>query len=319
MVNSFYQTRDSLDTLREVYVKKTVPDWQKKLDAWQAQYGSEEAKKAAAVPGAAPPPQAPRKPPTPDEDQHFSTVLFNGMLSPLIPYGIKGVAWYQGEQNANDEPSVRLYASLLPTLIADWRQRWGQGDFPFLIVQLPGFGPHESWALFREVQRQALVIPNTGMVVTLDLGEEKDVHPRNKVDVGHRLALAARRLAYGETTAPTSPMYRAMRVEDGTVRVQFDGVGGGLMIGSAPALRANQIPDAPLDHLEGFFIAGSDGRFVPAQARIDADNSVLVWSESVAQPVSVCYGWAAFPHANLYNREGLPAAPFTTETIPFKR
>ena len=311
----FKQTRDHLARLKAEYAQKILPDWQKKYDAWKAQYGAEEIKPGdPTAPSTTVPPQppAPKKPLAPDEDQHLPTVLYNGMLAPLFSCAMKGVVWYQGEQNADNESTARLYATLLSTLIQDWRLKWNQGDFPFIIVQLPGFGPHESWVYLRDSQRKNLSLPNTGMAVTIDLGEEKDVHPRNKQDVGHRVALVARHLVYGEKLVYTGPCYRALQEEKNKIRVLFDQAGSGLKIGSAPSLRLNVPPEAPLDHVEGFEIAAADGRFVPATAQISENNSVLVWNEAIAKPTAIRYGWRAFPRANLYNKENLPASPFST-------
>lgn len=230
--------------------------------------------------------------------------LFNGMIAPLLNYRIKGVIWYQGESNT-DNP--KGYHKKFSALIADWRQKWGQGDFPFLYVQLANFmepksQPSESkWAELREEQRKTLVVPNTGMTVAIDLGEWNDLHPSNKKDVGERLALLARKIAYGEKELVASgPLYKSMRIEDNKVIVEFSDAGSGLVAKGG-------------GELKHFAIAGSDKKFVWAKAVIENDK-VVVWNEDVPNPVAVRYAWADNPEgANLYNKEGLPASPFTTE------
>lgn len=226
--------------------------------------------------------------------------FYNAMIAPLQNMTIKGVIWYQGESNV-DRPGE--YARSFPALIRDWRGHWGQGDFPFLFVQLANFlepveKPSESnWAELRNAQLSALDVPNTAMAVAIDVGEWNDIHPLNKKAVGHRLALAARKIAYGETDLVSSgPIFRSLVAEDGRLILEFDHTGSGLA--------------AKGDELQGFAIAGRDGDFVWARARIDGDK-VVVWNEAVDDPASVRYAWADNPvNANLYNREGLPASPF---------
>jgi len=232
--------------------------------------------------------------------------LFNGMIAPLLSYTIKGVIWYQGEANTS---RALEYRRLFPALINDWRRNWGEGNFPFLFVQLPNFGvaqdqPSESqWAELREAQRLTLAVPNTAMTVAIDLGEWNDLHPLNKEDVGKRLALAAERFAYGRKNfVHSGPLYRQMKVRGDKVHLQFTEVNGGLIVKGGGALR-------------GFAIAGADNKFVWARAVINKDE-VIVWSDAVAQPVTVRYAWADNPEgANLSNKgfyasETLPASPF---------
>jgi sialate O-acetylesterase len=227
---------------------------------------------------------------------HRPAALFNGMISTVVPYGIRGVIWYQGESNAARHDQ---YAELSKLMIADWRNRWDQGEFPFLLVQLAAFEPGgDAWPFLREAQAETLEAPNTGMAVAIDIGDQKDIHPRNKQDVGARLALAARHVAYGEDLVYSGPMYREMKAADGAVRLSFDHVGGGLKAGG--------------ETLSGFQIAGADGKFVPAEAKIDGAQ-VVVSSKEVADPTAVRYNWAAFPDGNLQNAEGLPAVPFRTD------
>lgn len=244
----------------------------------------------------------PQKPPTAGNLWNTPTVLYNAMIAPLVPYAIKGAIWYQGESNAS---RAYQYRKLFPAMIGDWRKQWNQGDFPFLFVQLANFmettpQPVESdWAELREAQTMTLAIPKTGMAVTIDIGEAKDIHPRNKQDVGKRLAYAAYAVAYGEKDAPASPTFKSMQVEGDNIRLTFDHVGSGLVAVSG--------------ELKEFSIAGADKQFVWATARIEG-NSVIVSSPQVKQPVAVRYAWANNPmDANLYNTDGLPASPFRTD------
>ena len=248
-----------------------------------------------------------------EDAQHVNkipTVLYNRMVHPLLPFPIRGVIWYQGESNANDEAQAVAYREQFATLIRSWRREWrgGRADFPFLWVQLPNFGAVDTvpparatWATLRESQSAALALPNTGQAVTIDLGDPADLHPRNKRDVGHRLALVARRVAYGQSVVSSGPTYRAHTARDGRVSIEFDHADGGL------------VSRAPGDAVTGFAIAGADGRFVWARARIEGGR-VIVWSEQVARPAAVRYAWSNSPRSpSLYNGAGLPAAPFRTD------
>lgn len=233
------------------------------------------------------------------------TLLYNRMVHPLTDVPIRGVLWYQGESNADGTDAV-AYRDQFMAMIRDWRAAWGQADLPFLWVQLANYmAPAEApvpsdWAVLRESQGAALALPNTAQVVAIDLGEADDIHPRNKQDVGQRLARAARAIAYGEEMVYSGPTYRSHRVRDGRVEIDFDHMGGGLVARDGPELR-------------GFAVAGADGRFVWADARIEAGR-VVVWSPRVSEPVAVRYAWADNPEgANLYNADGLPAAPFRTD------
>lgn len=232
------------------------------------------------------------------------TGLYNRMISPLLNYGIKGVIWYQGESNTGNPAE---YEKLLPALISDWRTKWNQGDFPFLYVQLANFmqvkpEPTESnWAELRQAQLKTLSVPSTGMAVICDIGEWNDIHPLNKADVGKRLALSAKHVAYHEKALTYSgPIYQSHKVQGNKIAIQFTHVGSGLVA------KGNS-------ELKYFSIAGPDKKFVWAKARIEG-NQVIVWSDSINQPAIVRYAWADNPDgANLYNHEGLPASPFTTE------
>lgn len=225
--------------------------------------------------------------------------LFNGMIAPAVEFRIKGVIWYQGESNSTRSRG-NLYEKLFPALISDWRAHWHEGDFPFLFVQISSFtsGPHETWPIVREAQRRTLSLRDTGMAVTIDIGDPTNVHPANKQDVGARLALAARALAYGEKVEYSGPTYRETAVDGKSVRVWFDHTSGGLT--------------AKGGSLEGFEVAGDDRHFAPATATIDGE-SVVVTSDRVSAPRFVRYGWANAPVVNLYNGSGLPASPFTSE------
>lgn len=231
--------------------------------------------------------------------------LYNAMISPLLNYRIKGVIWYQGESNVDEAAE---YFRLFPAMIQDWRQQWNQGDFPFLFVQLANFmeakeQPTESdWALLREAQRKTLALPNTGMAVAIDVGEWNDIHPLNKEYVGLRLALAAQKVAYGEELVFAGPEFESMEIKGNKVILSFKNYGSGLQAKGG-------------DDLKHFAIAGADKKFVWANAQIKG-NKVVVWSEKVAKPVAVRYAWADNPEgANLYNKEGLPASPFTTDEL----
>ncbi len=243
------------------------------------------------------------------------SVLYNAMIHPLIPYGIKGVIWYQGFSNA--ERSYQ-YRDLFKTFIEDWRNLWGEGDFPFLYAQLANLmkveqQPTESiWAELREAQSMALDLPNTGMAVTIDIGEE-DIHPKNKQDVGKRLAFIALAKVYGKDIPHSGPMYKSMKIVQGTpdgegnkILLQFDHVNKGLKIKSGKKLK-------------GFAIAGNDKKFVWAKAKIvhrtpyGEGNEIVVWNSKIKDPVAVRYAWAPNPICNLYNSSDLPAAPFRTD------
>lgn len=232
------------------------------------------------------------------------TLLYNKMIHPLNDFPITGVIWYQGESNAYPDGAYE-YRQLFADLIEDWRERWGVGDFPFLYVQLANYmeaddEPAESdWAVLRESQSAVLEVPNTAQAVTIDIGEADDIHPRNKQDVGRRLALAARHLAYDQDVVYSGPTYESHEVRDGRVEISFEHVGGGLT--------------ARGGDLRGFAIAGENGRFVWANATIEGDR-VIVWSDEVPEPSAVRYAWGNNPEtANLYNTEGLPASPFRTD------
>ena len=273
------------------YEEQTLPEWKKNVQKAKAE--------------GKPEPTKPRSPDGPNSP-HQPCTLFNAMLNPLIPYGIKGAIWYQGESNSGDAPT---YKTLFPAMIKDWRSRWNEGDFPFLFVQLANFQavqkqPAEGgWAFLREAQLMTLSLPNTGMAVTIDLADPEkpdDVHPHNKREVGRRLSLIALAKVYDQkVTSYSGPIYSGFKITGNKVRLSFNHADGGLV--------------AKGDSLKGFAIAGKDGKFVWANAKIEGDE-VVVSNQQVAEPAAVRYDWAMNPIGNLYNKEGLPASSFRTDT-----
>lgn len=246
----------------------------------------------------------PLKPANPDQTPTTPASLFNGMVNPLIPYAIKGTIWYQGESNSPAD-----YTQLFQNLIVNWRAKWGQGDFPFVFVQLPNYDlnvPVGTWPKLREAQAKALALPRTAMAVTIDIGEPQNIHPRDKADVGHRLALAAQAVAYDQPIVSSGPIYNSMVVEGKSVRLKFKNIGTGLIKGKSP------LAWRPAEELTGFVIAGADQQWKPAKAIIDG-HGIVVSSAEVPAPVAVRYAWENNPSCNLYNKEMLPAAPFRTD------
>lgn len=244
------------------------------------------------------------EPSMPGWQSYYNTngVLYNGMINTIVPYGIRGVVWYQGENNASRGAQ---YRTLLPVLINDWRVRFEQGYLPFITVQLANYGARKSqpgndnWAELREAQALSLNQPCTGLVVTIDVGEADDIHPRNKSAVGYRAYLQAERLAYGSRQVTESPRFRAISFEGSRAMVDFYPTGTPL------AVRG--------ERLLGFAVAGKDGVFHWAQASLDGADRVAVQCDAVANPVAVRYGWGANPEVTLYNEAGLPAVPFRSD------
>jgi sialate O-acetylesterase len=233
------------------------------------------------------------------------TVLFNGMIAPLLPYSIKGAIWYQGESNAG---RAWEYRTLFPTMIKSWRDAFGQGDFPFLFVQLAPFlatstvPADTNWAELRDAQLYtSLKVPNTAQAVITDVGETSDIHPKRKEPVGARLALAARALAYHDKVESSGPVFREMTVEGNKAVLHFNHLGQGLEARGGLPL--------------GFTIAGEDRKFYNAHAEIKGD-AVVVWNDRVEKPVAVRFGWANYPLVDLWNKDGLPATPFRTDEFP---
>ena len=254
------------------------------------------------------PTRPPQIPVNPRKNTHHPAVLFNGKIAPLVPYAIRGAIWYQGESNANTTRTgsgAENYGLQLRTMIADWRGRWGQGDFPFAWVQLPLFHKAQAepveetgWTTVREQMLKTLKVPNTGMAITLDLGEANDIHPKNKQDVGKRLAMWALAKVYNQKNIVASgPLSDGYEIDGEEVVLSFR---------YATGLKAHG------EELKGFAIAGADQKWLPAKARIDGDQ-VIVWHPDLKQPKAVRYAWADNPDANLVNGAGLPASPFRTD------
>jgi sialate O-acetylesterase len=234
----------------------------------------------------------------PNLDSWAPAALYNAMIAPAVNYPIKGVIWYQGESNS-DIRRASTYETLFPTLVKDWRKQWRAGDFPFLFVQISSFRSTagEDWPIIREAQRRTLSLVNTGMAVTIDIGDPENVHPSDKQDVAARLALAARDIAYGEHVEDSGPSYRQISIDGGQLHVWFDHADGLTAKGGSPS---------------GFEIAGENHGFVKADARVEGGHVVLA-SRQVPNPKYVRYGWQNAPVVNLFNGAGLPASPFTSE------
>jgi Beta-galactosidase/beta-glucuronidase len=235
----------------------------------------------------------------------FPTLLYNGMIYPLLPLAIRGAIWYQGEANAS---RAYQYQTLFPLLINDWRTQFANPQMPFYFVQLANYQSHvrepaeSDWAELREAQAKTLALPNTAMAVIIDIGEANDIHPKNKQDVGYRLSLPALNMIYGKDIVYSGPTYKSMSIEGNKIRLKFDNVGTGLY------------SKDKYGYLKGFAIAGADKKFVWAKAYIE-NNEVVVYSDAITNPVAVRYAWANNPDdVNLYNKEGLPASPFRTDT-----
>jgi sialate O-acetylesterase len=226
------------------------------------------------------------------------------MIAPVTPLAIRGVIWYQGESNSSLERAP-LYHRLFSSMIGDWRRQFAQGDFPFLFAQISSYesSPEEDWGMLRDAQRRTLSVANTAMAVTLDVGDRDNVHPADKQTVGHRLALAARALSYGEDVHHSGPLFRQATTEGSGMRVYFTSADGKLAVRGAT--------------LQGFELAGADRHFVPATAKIDADGAtVTVESPQVPAPSYVRYAWPNAPDATLMDSAGLPASTFTSEAVP---
>ena len=258
----------------------------KLMEAWQAKV--EKAKVAGQVL-----PRKPAAPEDPTKSKRRPSGLYNAMIAPLQPYAIRGAIWYQGEANSQ---RGKQYRTLFPTMIADWRKAWGEGDFPFFFVQI---APHQNqMPELREAQLlTSQNVPHTGMAVITDYGEATNIHPKHKEPVGTRLSLAARALAYGEKIEYSGPTFDSLKIDGGKAVLKFQHAAG---------LTAKN------GELKGFTIAGEDKNFVPAKAEIKGDT-VTVSADEVTKPAAVRYGWANIPDVNLYNEAGLPASPFRTD------
>jgi len=272
--------------------ERRLPIWNEALKTWQAANPKPE----TPMPGM----PAPRGGP---EDPHRPASLWNAMIAPITPFAIRGVLWYQGETNA-----LRAwdYQRLMTAMIQDWRRAWNRGDLPFLFVQLANFRQNPPdpgatwWTDVREAQRLTLGLPNTAMASAIDIGNPLDIHPLNKQEVGRRLALAARGVAYGDRVEYSGPLYDGMTIEGSRIRVRFHHAGAGLVLDTAKG--------------SSFVVAGVDGQFKPATAVVDGDT-IVVSSSAVAAPVAVRYAWEDDPITSLRNKEGLPASPFRTDTF----
>jgi sialate O-acetylesterase len=274
-------------------------DKQADAEAVKARYARED---AAAKAAGRTPEEHPWQPPV---EPWAAASLYNGMIAPVTPLAIRGVIWYQGEANTGLERAP-LYHRLFSSMIGDWRRQFAQGDFPFLFVQISSYesSPEEEhWGMLRDAQRRTLAVSNTAMAVTLDVGDRQNVHPADKQTVGHRLALAARALAYGEEVHYSGPLFRQATTDSAGMRVYFSAAEGKL------AVRGGA--------LEGFELAGADHHFVAATAKIDSNgSSVMVTNPQVTAPLYVRYAWPNAPDATLMDSAGLPASTFTSEAVP---
>jgi len=306
---------------------KNEADYQAAEKLWRKEEGEKldaamkiwnEKKKSGADPGprptaGRPEPQNPDPTGVPLGGYRPSTpsISWNAMFAPLVPYAVQGALWYQGEANVS---GYKEYGKMLRAQVEDWRRQWNEDALEFLCVQLPMNGANggkRELAHLREQQASVLTLPHTGLAITYDVGDPGDVHPASKIDVAHRLALLARGQVYGQRVAYASPTLQSVSVDGTALRVRFAGVNGKLAIGQAPWVAADAKP-LPMDKLLGFEVAGDDGVYHAADARIEGD-SVVVSSKEVAAPRFVRYAWDASPQANLYDSTGLPAAPFRTD------
>lgn len=277
------------------------------------------------------PPEAsasyPHRPPWPSMPQYTATYLFNGMVYPLADLAMRGVLWYQGETNTG---RAHQYRDTFPLLIQDWRDQFHRKDLPFYFCQLANYQPKKSepvesgWAELRDAQSQALSLPNTGMAVLIDLGEEEDIHFRNKKDAGERLAAVALAKSYGRDILWSGPTLQSSKVEGDKIRIQFSHADGGLVAKPLPAVYQpkSSVPatkplvlHSPASEVQGFAVCGEDRRWKWAQAKIESD-AVVVWSPEVPAPKFVRYAWEDNPTCNLYNGAGFPAGPFRTDAFP---
>jgi sialate O-acetylesterase len=286
-------------TLHPYDEAKAQADYVRALENWTNNY----AKLKAESKNIPPPPQ---KKGDPRLDKNYPANLFNGMIAPIIPYAIRGAIWYQGENNAATD-LAKLYSIQLTLMISDWRQRWDQGDFPFAWVQLPNFHPrttnvvetnYNNWCVVREELLKTLAVKNTGMAVTMDVGEANNIHPKNKQAVGHRLALWALAKVYGKDIPYSGPLPDGHKIKGDEIILSFKHTDGGLVTSGG--------------ELKGLAIAGEDHKWVAANARIEGEK-VIVSSPDVKSPKAVRYAWAANPDCNLFNGAGLPASPFRTD------
>lgn len=294
------------DFAKAVNSRKEYPNWYPKLLAkYEKDKVAYDLALAEAEKTGAKPPKKIREPHTPEKNPNLASVLWNGMIYPLVPYPIRGVIWYQGESNAY---RAEVYEKLLTGMIGAWRKAWGQGDFPFLIVQLTDFNVNEDgatgvkWAKLRDAQSAvADHVPQTGLAVTLGLGDAEDIHPQRKMEVGERLALWANKIAYGKDVVCQGPVFNSVKYTGAEAIVSFRPLKG-------------ELKSSDKKDVGGFAVAGSDKQFKPAQARLEK-NQVILKSSEVAKPAFVRYAWCNRPaDANLTDESNLPARPFRTDT-----
>ena len=294
------------DFAKAVNSRKEYPNWYPKLLAkYEKDKVAYDLALAEAEKTGAKPPKKIREPHTPEKNPNLASVLWNGMIYPLVPYPIRGVIWYQGESNAY---RAEVYEKLLTGMIGAWRKAWGQGDFPFLIVQLTDFNVNEDgatgvkWAKLRDAQSAvADHVPQTGLAVTLGLGDAEDIHPQRKMEVGERLALWANKIAYGKDVVCQGPVFNSVKYTGAEAIVSFRPLKG-------------ELKSSDQKEVGGFAVAGSDKQFKPAQARLEK-NQVILKSSGVAKPAFVRYAWCNRPaDANLTDESNLPARPFRTDT-----
>lgn len=297
LLKSWHKRGKNWQPVTNAQFKKTIKNWQKRVENAKAK-----GKRT---------PRRPRKAQDPTLGANHPANLFNGMIHPLIPYRIRGALWYQGERNSHKVETAQLYRVQLPLLIADWRTRWSQGDFPFIFVQLPNYKKRQTdpnhlstWAVMRESMAGSLAVPNTGMATTIDVGMARDIHPKNKQAVGSRLAQWALAKVYGRSITASGPMFAKAEYRDGSAYVSFQA--------SPDALRL-----VGEDPLKGFAIAGEDRVFQFAKAEIRG-KQVRVWHPSIAAPVAVRYAFGDNPDCNLANSTGLPAVPFRSDSWELK-
>ena len=281
--------------------KEFLAAYSSRIETWKANMESYKTAVEKAKAEGTKPPNAPGKPWMP-------AGLYNGMVMPIAPFAIKGAIWYQGESNA---ARAYQYRRLFPDMIRNWRATWGPGDFPFLFVQLAAWGPNgktlgeSDWAELREAQTMTLkASPKTGQALAIDYGTYDDIHPKNKLPIGQRLALAARAVAYNEKLTHAGPTYQSVKLKGNQAELSFTSIGKGL--------EARGVVNGAL---KGFLIAGEDKVFHEATAEIKGKR-IVVTSAAVSNPVAVRYAWAKYPEVNFYNKEGLPAVPFRTDDWP---
>ena len=288
---------------------KVKAQYEKRLAAWK-----EQVKKAKAAKKKFP--RKPRMPENPANARTNPTALFNGLINPIVGYGIKGAIWYQGESNKRQ--NFENYSDYFSLLINSWRKKWGQSDFPFYFCQLAAFmDPNkdplakDDWTTVCDQQRITLSkTKNTGMAVLNDIGEAKDIHPRNKVDAGIRLAQWALAKDYGKTRVHSGPLYKSHKIAGNKIVISFDHIGSGLMVGHKNLLDKAKEVDAPLKR---FQICGEDKQWKWADAKIVGDT-VVVSHKAIDKPTAVRYAWSPNPQgANLYNKDGFPASLFKTD------